>query len=218
MKDKNAQYQDRINQFLVAKGLTVNQLSKKLNIPQTTLNNQIIGNRRISIETIDSILNSFDDVSSDWLLLGKGDMFKSSQNIAIRENSGIPLYKTEAAAGFGTMDFSILDRDVEARYQIRELADASFMLYIKGDSMLPSYRSGDIIAVKTIVNFHNIQWGQPHLVSTANDGILVKRIYNNENSITLISDNPIYPPIYIDKSEILGIGKVIGVIKLENIN
>ena len=115
-------------------------------------------------------------------------------------------------------DLAITESDIEARYQIKELSDATFMLYVKGDSMLPHYKSGDIIAVKNIVNQQNIQWGQPHLVSTQNDGMLIKRLYNNDDSITLVSDNPVYPPIYINKNEIKGIAKIIGVIKIENIN
>lgn len=41
---------------------------------QTTVNNQLIGKRSVSIDLILNILLAFPEISSEWLLRGKGNM------------------------------------------------------------------------------------------------------------------------------------------------
>lgn len=41
-----------------------------------TINQQLRGERSISLDTISKILSSFEDISSEWLLRGEGDMLK----------------------------------------------------------------------------------------------------------------------------------------------
>ena len=82
--------------------------------------------------------------------------------------------------------------------------------------MEPTYNSGDIIAVKKVNDRKEINWGKPHLISSAKDGLLIKRIYDDEDGLIAVSDNPTYRPIYIKWDEISGIAKVIGSVKLEN--
>ena len=43
---------------------------------QKTINQQLRGERSISLDTISKILSSFEDISSEWLLRGEGDMLK----------------------------------------------------------------------------------------------------------------------------------------------
>ena len=65
---------ERIKQLSETKSRSIREFSGIIGIPQTTLNNQLIGKRGLSLETILSIINSFEDISTDWLLKGKGEM------------------------------------------------------------------------------------------------------------------------------------------------
>jgi len=114
------------------------------------------------------------------------------------------------------MDFAVEDRDIEAVYRIKELDGASFMLHVRGDSMYPTYSNGDIVAVKRIGSAGAIQWGRPHLISTATQGLLLKRIYDSRNAIVAVSDNRAYPPLCIEKEEISGVALVVGSIRFED--
>ena len=69
----------RILEIRALKCKSVNSFAEIINMPQATVNNYILGKRKISVEFITSILTSFEDVSSDWLLLGKGEMIKSQK-------------------------------------------------------------------------------------------------------------------------------------------
>lgn len=70
----------RISTILKNKSITINALSKEINIPQVTLNKQINGDTSISANTILVLLDYFKDVSSEWLLRGEGEMIKSDKH------------------------------------------------------------------------------------------------------------------------------------------
>ena len=57
----------------------------KCGIKQNTFSNKLNGARELSLATINAILISFEDISSEWLLRGKGEMLLS----AIKPDSNI---------------------------------------------------------------------------------------------------------------------------------
>lgn len=67
----------RIKEIIENKSLSESQFSKLISANQKTINQQLKGERGISIDTILSILSSFEHISSEWLLRGKGNIFKS---------------------------------------------------------------------------------------------------------------------------------------------
>lgn len=206
----------RIKHILGLKQTNITAISKKIGLKQNTLSRQINGDTTVSANTLLSIIGLYPDINLDWLITGEGEMLKSTTPIAMLDDSSIPLYRTEAAAGFGNDNFNIEEKDIEARYKIKELESASFMLHVRGDSMAPTYNSGDVIAVQTVKDNRNIQWGKPHLVSSNTDGLLVKRIYDDEGDIIAVSDNPTYKPIHIRKDDVTGIAIVKGFVRFEN--
>lgn len=159
------------------------------------------------------LMNLKYDINTNYIITGEGDHFQSTNTIL---SDGIPLYRNEAAAGFGTTEFSIEEKDIEARYKIKELENASFMLHVRGDSMFPTYGNGDIIAVRKLQDYKNIQWSKPHLISSNSHGLLIKRIYDDGEDIIAVSDNNTYRPIYISKEDIKGLAFIMGTIKFEN--
>lgn len=58
------------------KSVSETQFAKMIGSNQKTINQQLRGERSISLDTISKILSSFEDVSSEWLLRGEGDMLK----------------------------------------------------------------------------------------------------------------------------------------------
>lgn len=65
----------RIKELISCKSKSVREFANMINVKQVTLNQQITGTRGLSLEIVSSILNSFEDVSAEWLLRGKGEMF-----------------------------------------------------------------------------------------------------------------------------------------------
>ncbi|MEG1539220.1 MAG: helix-turn-helix transcriptional regulator, partial [Muribaculaceae bacterium] len=63
-----------------------------------------------------------------------------------------------------------------------------------------------------IQNTSFIQWGRSHILDTA-QGIIVKYIYDNDDSIICKSENPRFADFNILKSEVYNIALVIGLIR-----
>ena len=63
---------------------SVNKFAAELGLRQTTLNDQINGNGKISATTILSILQVRQDISAEWLLRGTGDKTNNRSSIESR--------------------------------------------------------------------------------------------------------------------------------------
>lgn len=93
---------------------------------------------------------------------------------------------------------------------IARMPKDSFLLRVKGDSLKDAYIfSGDIVIVNPNLEAKNGQI----VVAILDDAAVVKRFYKKRSEIELVSENPEYKPIVIDKKyasfKIVGI--VIGI-------
>ena len=71
---------ERIKAIMNHYNLSVNAFSAKIGANQVTINQQMNGDRKVSLDTKLKIVNSFDLISAQWLLTGKGEMLKSSSS------------------------------------------------------------------------------------------------------------------------------------------
>lgn len=69
---------ERIKDIISYYGMTDRAFALKCGIKQNTFSNQINGARELSLATINAILITFEDISSEWLLRGKGEMLISA--------------------------------------------------------------------------------------------------------------------------------------------
>lgn len=71
----------RIESFAEYKKLSLRKLSIALDFNYTTLNNYSNGRRSaIDIDLICKLISTFEDISPDWLLLGRGEMIRNQEN------------------------------------------------------------------------------------------------------------------------------------------
>lgn len=166
---------------------------------------------------LSKILEAYPNLNAEWLVTGKGSMFKDDQASSPTSSETIPLVSSEAIAGFGNYNFCILEEDVQEHYVIPDFKDIDFMISIKGSSMYPKYSSGDIVACRILKDPQFIQWNKTYIIGTNDQGILCKRLLPGENDeyYKVISDNDRYLPFNLPKSEITGIALIIGVVRME---
>lgn len=67
----------RINEFREYSAISKSTLAASIGVEQTTLNNQLIGKRGLSLDTTINVLYAFPDISAEWLLRGEGEMLKA---------------------------------------------------------------------------------------------------------------------------------------------
>ena len=65
----------RVKLVLEDKSISVNALSKQINVAQATLNPQLRGDRTLAANIVEKILTAFPDVSAEWLMRGIGTMY-----------------------------------------------------------------------------------------------------------------------------------------------
>ena len=168
-------------------------------------------------------------VSADWLLTGEGAMLNSHINInpsetfvkKVDSNSkeGIPLIPLDAIAGFPATDSSYAYMENCDRYIIPEFQDkgADFIIRVSGDSMIPLYYNGDLIACHKIHDIRFFQWGTVYVLETS-QGILVKRIMestDHDDCILCTSENDtVHRPFLLPKDDIRSMSTIVGLIRI----
>ena len=131
-------------------------------------------------------------------------------------NEGIPLIPLSAMAGAFTGDTSVMEYECE-RYVIPAFKGADFLIQVKGDSMQPTYYSGDLVACQRVpLNDLFFQWNKTYVLDTA-QGPLIKRIRrgSDDEHILIVSDNTEYEPFELSKSQFHGVALVRGLVRLE---
>ena len=126
----------------------------------------------------------------------------------------IPLYEVEGAAGLNTL-FSSNIQQVPLDYiSVPNAPKCDGAIYVRGDSMYPILKSGDIACYKIIYNLDNIYYGEMHLIDAEIEGDqylsfkYVQRSKLGDDYVCLVSHNDHYAPKDILKSSIRAIALV----------
>ncbi|WP_099720322.1 S24 family peptidase [Flavobacterium sp. 2] len=173
------------------------------------------------------ILHHYPEISSEWLLTGKGSMIKEdSASVmimnndrktvdSIHVNQEIPLYDLEAVAGLRELFNSGEPQRVLDTIKIPNLPKCDGAISVTGDSMYPLLKSGDIVLYKE-TEFENIFFGEMYLLSVKlNDWeeyITVKYVQKSDQGgeyVKLVSQNSHHQPkdIHISKISALALIK-----------
>ena len=204
-------------------GITIGAIERKIGASKGVLSRAMTNGTDIQAKWITAIVENYPYVSADWLLTGKGEMITSSESsqkkmVKVSEQSqeGIPLIPLDAMAGYFEGEMQVLLRDCE-RYIVPGMPRADFLITVKGDSMMPSYFPGDIVAcVRVPIKDVFFQYGRVYVLDT-NQGAIIKRIEKSEDdeSILIVSENEKYSPFTLHLSQVRSIALVIGLIRLE---
>lgn len=180
-------------------------------------------NNGISEDNLARFLAYAPDVNIEWLLTGKGDMLRRDQQAPLDNptttagtKEGIPLIPLSAMAGALTGEQSVLEYECE-RYVIPAFSGADFLMPVKGNSMMPTYISGDIVACQRVpMTDMFFQWNKPYVLDTS-QGAIIKRIKpgSDKQHVLIVSDNKEYDSFELSYSDIYAVALVIGIIRLE---
>ncbi len=72
------QMKDRIILLIKAKNLTAAQFADEINVQKSSISHIISGRNNASLDFIQKILFRYPDVNMDWLMFGKGPIFKEA--------------------------------------------------------------------------------------------------------------------------------------------
>lgn len=200
------------------------------------------GRSNVGTLAIQNIVSLF-DINAEWLLIGKGDMLKVSstpstpsspsihqdtpqqksvglkiQKVEPSSGRGIPLIPLDAIAGFPVDPNESVYLENCERYVVPEFENkgANFLIRVSGDSMIPLYYSGDLLACRKITDIRFFQWGTIYVIETS-QGILVKRVQeseNHEDCILCVSENSsVHKPFLLPRDDIRSLSVIVGLIR-----
>ena len=197
--------QDKLT--IIAKALNVNEAwLMGYDIPMDT---NIVLNRISSKEN--RIISSFNKLNSlgqekaierveELTQIEKYTIDNVSEELCVTrlDIKDIQLYEIPASAGTGMLitddvPYEIKQIDLTIAPQARK---ADFALYVRGDSMEPSYYDGDIIFIKSQPAVDNGQIG----IFIYDDESYIKKYSVQEDGAYLVSLNKKYEPIKIDEN------------------
>lgn len=223
----------RIQEIASNEGITIGALERIIGASKGVLSRAINNGTDIQSKWLQTIVENYPLYSADWLLSGKGNMLKSPSNPSspstpiderptepashVPEGSqeGIPLLPISAMAGAFTDDISVMEYECE-RYVIPAFKGADFLMQVSGDSMQPTYYSGDLVACQRIpLNDLFFQWNKTYVLDTL-QGPLIKRIRrgSDEQHVLIVSDNPAYEPFELSKDQFHGVALVRGLVRI----
>lgn len=173
-------------------------------------------------------------VDSSWLLTGKGAMLQETENknvptsnrtveiarqVPHGSSEGIPLIPLDAVAGFPADSGGRVRMEDCERYVIPEFENkgANFLIRVSGDSMVPLYYSGDLLACRKITDIRFFQWGTVYVLETS-QGVLVKRVQesaDHADSILCVSENnSVHHPFLLPRDDIRSLSIIVGLVRL----
>lgn len=113
--------------------------------------------------------------------------------------AGIPLSAVEDIEGWEELSPDMLRGGKEY-----------FALAVKGDSMIPEYRDGDVLILR---KQDSCETGDDCAVMVNGDDATFKRVRRSEKGITLQPLNPAYDPMFFSNEEIMSLPvRIIGVV------
>lgn len=176
------------------------------------LSNGFVNNIGNGISTISTnkIRSAYPELNIDWLLTGEGDMFNTVSIVKEphepygKVNNGIPVYDIDATAG-GGLDFSNqLPETIKGYINLPNFKNCIAFIMVKGDSMYPRFKAGDLIGLEPLLDMDIIQWGQTYVVLTKDNQRLLKYVRKgkDEKHLILRSENPKYDDMDLHKSKV----------------
>lgn len=211
---------DRIKQFIDSEGIAVSAFEKSIGMSNASFGKSLRSGGAIGTDKLENILSVYPNLSPNWLLTGEGAMLKGEDLPVAHQTTspkeGIPLIPLSAMAGALTGEQTVLEYECE-RYVVPAFNGADFLIPVKGNSMTPTYVSGDIVACQRVpMTGLFFQWNKPYVLDTA-QGALIKRIKpgSDKEHVLIVSDNEEYDPFELPYSEIHAVAMVIGIIRLE---
>lgn len=212
---------ERLISFIEYKGLSKNKFEQICGFSKRYVSNISVS---LQPDKIERISLNFPDLNIGWLLTGEGEMIipstsvdpqqtfqlRTDRTIPVQE---IPLYDFDAAAGLVAI-FNEMHADPVDYLRIPNLPTVDGAIFVRGDSMSPLLKSGDIVMYKKKeLSIDSILWGEIYLLSFQTDGdsyTAVKYIRKSETPgmVCLASFNPSFAPKDIPMSAITALALV----------
>ena len=170
-------------------------------LPDSTLRKYLKGSQPTADRLV--LISSCTGVSVEWLVTGTGNPYPNQRGACAAEDDlvRLPLYEITAGAGDGLcIDESagsemIAFQESWLRQKFHTNSQGLHLIYVRGESMEPTLRSGDVILLDTKAT----EVSEGIYVLRIDKALFVKRLHLLPGGqLNVSSDNPAYESFVID--------------------
>lgn len=200
----------KIKQYIDDKGMTVRQFESKAGLSQGFIGKLVTGDRSIGSDKLENILSAFPDIDVELLFNPDVEhiITTSSSSSSVNESPSvydpirnedsfnqIPIFDIEASAGSITVFDDVIKQTPIDHLYIPDAPKCDGAVYVRGDSMYPILKSGDMVCYKMLEDKRSsFIWGEIYLLELHIDGdtmIVTKYVQrgSDDDHILLVSHN-----------------------------
>ena len=208
----------------------ISEMARIVGVRQPSLRDVVTGKLvKPGFDMLHNIVdNSTLNISSEWLLRGEGEMQRHKIEIIHHPpyndiGTGlIPVYDINVAANLQTL-FTNDRQNIVGQIKIPNAPDCDGAIYVRGDSMYPLVKTGDLIAFKQLNAIDSVISGEMYLVDfqiNGDDFLVVKYVQKEEeednSNLRLVSYNQHHKDIVIPSSAVRAVALVKIVIRVNS--
>lgn len=182
---------NKIKQLRLVHGMKQADLAHRLNVRQTTISNWENGKTEPDYSSLQMMASIF-NVSTDYILgySLNAKEYPSPLSVPVLGDvaAGIPIEAIQDIVDYEEIDKAMMG------------SGEFFGLRLKGSSMEPRMRDGDVVIVR---KQSDAETGDVVVAMVNGDSATVKKLKKGPSGITLIPNNPAYDPMFYSNEEIV---------------
>lgn len=233
----------KVFDYLVFSGIvkTQGEFADTIDVNKTNLSSAINGNEKyLSDSLFQKIHTTYPYINIQWLLTGDGNMLNDSEQNAIpiygvqaNIDTGqtspkapeplpanaeiIPIVPSEVSGEMGIDIRKYVEKNADELDSIdptKLLKNPDIAEQVAGTSMLPTFAPGDVVFIKFLPDKAKIIDGKTYYFDLRTLPTMIRKVkFEQGDRLRLVAKNPAFADIIINRSDILNIGRVIGMFR-----
>ncbi len=186
---------ERLKYLRKTLGLSQEEFGKRIGKSLRTIQYWEAGTVHIPDTALKLISSTF-GVSYEWLKEGKGEMWERKVLVKELKEKTEELLESFTQIPVVRRSWAGFTMEVGGWVLVSKDTGGQLAVQVKGDSMEPSLRDGDLVVFKLYTgDFSDIPNGKVVVVRDKNGELLVRRLVRIDGVMMLVPDNPKYPPM-----------------------
>ncbi len=217
----------KIKEYFNEIGMSQTEAADKLGIQQAAVSNQLNG--RTFGKNSAAKWNAAFGFRINWLLTGEGPMFDPADkgyderikkhfqhyHPDLEREKSIPVIPSSLfrVPEIDIYEYVINSPSMDRLPPVPHFQKHDIFASCPGDAMAPRLYRGYLMALSKIPNDAPIINGEIYAVDTRSNGMFVRRLIKNDNSLTFVAENKdSFPDFELPYSDIISIFRVVGVL------
>jgi phage repressor protein C with HTH and peptisase S24 domain len=213
---------DRLKEFLSSQKIGRNRFEEQLGISIGYMSSKAT---TITSDVIEKTISAYPILNIEWLLTGKGEMFKSKIEASTPIDSDksvsyrlVPLLNLDAVGGMHSLNLVSENPEyTEKLIPFTDAQDGDVALVVSGNSMDPTCPSGSKVLIREVENWKEyFGFGNIFVLLLTDGRRILKEVQkypeDSKNYVLCKSHNEKYPEEELPKSMIKSVWKVVKIL------